>query len=677
MYTTLEKSFEKTAPLADIYIPNETNRDSEYYFQLLSDYGISLNPSQKEAVSTVNGPVLLIAGAGAGKTTALTCRIGYMIHTAKVDPSSILLVTFTKKASVEMVERLARIPGITRQASREVASGTYHSVCLRILREQGYDFSVLSSERRKHIMLKTILKRMGLQDEYSAETLASIISNWKNQMIRPAQVDISTPIMKELKDVYAAYEKMKDEQNLYDFDDMLLETYYLFTYEPSVLEIYQEKFKYILCDEFQDTSYVQYEIIRLLAEPYNNLCVVGDDSQTIYSFRSASYRYMVDFDKFYPNSIRVIMDINYRSVPSIVGFGNNIIHANTKQIKKTLQVVKSQPIPIYYSTPENSEEEANQIISQIKDKQLDGTSLKNIAIIYRTHATGRAIFDRLILADIPFVTYGKSNESFYQNTFIRPILALLRVVNNPLDVDAMIEAAPVFYISKADMQKTIDEVAGPYMGNLPNDFVNQALKRLADKKSGFQQRKLLEKVDALHDLKEMTAPQAIREIRKGVIGYDSQLEVDGRKTISIHKEVIAEILDEFEQASRGFANTQSFLSFIQRVEDKNREMEELRKIPDIEAVRLMTIHASKGLEFQVVYAIGWSEGILPHASSLDTKKREDSPLEPLEALEEERRLAYVCVTRAKESLYISAPKRHRDKEVEPSRFIEEGLLIAT
>lgn len=676
MYTTLEKSFKKTAPMADVYIPTETKRETDYYFQLLSDYGISLNPSQKEAVSTVNGPVLLIAGAGAGKTTALTCRIGYMIHTAKVEPSSILLVTFTKKASVEMVERLARIPGIDRQASREVVSGTYHSVCLRILREQGYDFSVLSSERRKHIMIKTILRKMGLQEEYSAETLASIISNWKNQMIRPAQVEMTNPIMKELKEVYAAYEKMKDEQNLYDFDDMLLETYYLFTYEPSVLEKYQEKFKYILCDEFQDTSYVQYEIIRLLAEPNNNLCVVGDDSQTIYSFRSANYRYMVDFDKFYPTSIRIIMDINYRSVPSIVGIGNNIIHANKKQIKKTLQVVKTQPTPVFYSTPENSEEEADQIITQIKNKQVDGASLKDIAIIYRTHATGRAIFDRLVLADIPFVTYGKSNESFYQNTFIRPILALLRVVNNPLDADSTIEAAPVFYISKSDMQQTIEEVAASHFGNLPKDLFYQALKRLADKKSGFQQRKLLEKVDALKTLTKMTAPQAIREIRKGVIGYERQLEVDDRKTLSVHKEVLLEILDEFEQASRGFSDTYSFLSFIQRVEDKNSEMEELRRQPDLEAVRLMTIHASKGLEFQVVYAIGWSEGILPHASSLDTNKKEDSPLEPIEALEEERRLAYVCVTRAKESLYISAPKRHRDKEIEPSRFIAEGLVIS-
>ncbi|MDX1699624.1 MAG: ATP-dependent helicase, partial [Melioribacteraceae bacterium] len=415
------------------------------------------------------------------------------------------------------------------------------------------------------------------------------------------------------------------------------------------------------------------EIIRMLAQPHNNICVVGDDSQTIFSFRGASWKYMVNFNQVYPNCTSIVMDINYRSTPSIVGLGNSIIHRNEKQIKKTLKSVIPTSNLVKYATPLTSDIEADEIVSDIQDKRNMGLSLAEISVIYRTHATGRAIFDKLLLADIPFVTYGKSNESFYQNTFIRPVMALLRVTVNSSDMNAIEESAPLFYISKADMRRTLEEIVMNYNGEIPKELFKLTMKKIADTKSGFQQRQLITKMDAVQKLKSMTTPAAIREIRKGTFGYESQLEVDGRKTISIAKEMMLEILDEFEQASRGFKDIQAFLTFVARVEEKNAEMEELRNQPDIQAVRLMTIHASKGLEFDVVYAIGWSEGILPHAASLDTEKKEDSPLPPEEAIAEERRLAYVCVTRARQHLYISSPQNHRNEKVHPSRFIVEGM----
>lgn len=675
MYQPLAAAFKKESPISEIHPPAIPKAESEYYFQLLSDYGIKLNEPQKDAVRAVEGPVCVIAGAGSGKTTVLTSRIGYMIHTKKITPANILLVTYTKKASTEMIERLVRIPGIDRTSSRSVVAGTYHSICLRILRAEGYNFRVLASERKQHYMIKAILKKMQRQDDYSAETVANVISVWKNNMIRPEDVQGQSMVELELKEVYQRYENIKEDENLYDFDDLLLECYFLLKFRTDILEKYQRQYQYILCDEFQDTSSVQYKIIQMLAKPKNNLCIVGDDCQTIYSYRSASASYMVNFDKQYPNCKKIIMDINYRSGPAVVGLGNAIIKYNKHQIKKTLKAAKAENYDVQFANPRDSDQEAEWIVQDIREKYAAGLALKDMAVLYRTHSTGRAVFDKLLMEEIPFVTYGKSNESFYNNSFIKPLLSLLRISTNFMDVDAMIDAAPMLYISRNEMQSTIDQISMSYIGETPRDLFVQVIKKIAEQKSGFQQRALLTKLDCIKSLSKMTTPQAIREVRKGKIDYEKHLELDERKTFSIHKEMLLEILDECEQASRGFETIESFLSFIERVEEKNGEMEDLRKHPEIEAVRLMTIHASKGLEFDVVYAIGWSESILPHASSLDTNKKEDSQLEPEKALDEERRLGYVCVTRARKHLYLSSPKSHRGNEVKVSRFLHESLGI--
>lgn len=673
MYLPLDKVFHKPTPQAEVYPPVIPTLEDEHYFQLLADYGIRLNPPQKAAVKAVDGPVLVISGAGSGKTTVLTSKIGYMIHSRNINPSNILLVTFTKKASIEMIERLNRIPGINRSASRSIVAGTYHSICLRILRAEGYHFKVLSSDKKKHYMIKIILKKMNRHEDYSPETIANLIASWKNSMIRPQDVEGETMVEQELKEVYSQYESLKEQENLFDFEDMLIETYYLLKYKPDVLNKYQQQFQYILCDEFQDTCTVQYHVVKLLAEPHRNLCIVGDDSQCIYGFRSASADFMINFDKVYPDCTKIVMDINYRSGPSIVGLGNAIIRHNQKQIEKTLKVSNAENHSVYFAQPRDSDEEANAIVEDIKEKYSAGIALRDMAVLYRTHATGRAIFDKLLLADIPFVTYGKSNESFYKNSFIRPMLALLRVSSNFADADAMVEAAPVLYISRNEMEKSIDMISVSHIGDTPKDLFKRVIMQIASQKPDFQKRQLLTKLECIRSLTKMTAPQAVREIRKGIIDYEKQLELDERKTLTVHKEMMLEILDECEQAARGFANPKEFLSFIERVEEKNDDMEELRNQPDIEAVRLMTIHASKGLEFYITYAIGWAEQILPHAASLDQKQKEDTNLSPEDSLEEERRLAYVCVTRAKKLLYISSPKTHRGNPAKVSRFIKEGL----
>ncbi|WP_051405148.1 ATP-dependent helicase [Bacillus cihuensis] len=674
MYQTLAQAYKKPSPLAEIHTEPAVESE-EYYFSLLSDYGIKLNKPQTEAVKAVDGPVLVLAGAGSGKTTVLTTRIGYMIYERDIDPSNILLTTFTKKAATDMIERLARIPGMNRSASRSVTAGTYHSICLRILREEGLQFSVLSSERRKHIMLKSILRKMDLHEAYSPEAVAAIISSWKNAQLRPDDIMGDSKIELELKSVYHSYEEMLEQSNLYDFDDLLIQCYYLLAFNPSILKKYQDRYKYILCDEFQDSSKVQYSIIQLLADSHKNLCVVGDDSQTIYSYRGARASFMINFDKVYPNCQKVVMDINYRSGPSIVGLANSIIKYNKNQIKKTLKVKKSENHQVSIMYPNNSDAEAELIVQDIIEKRNRGHELKDMAVLYRTHSTGRAIFDKLVMSDIPFITYGKGTETFYQNQFIRPMIALLRVATNQRDIDAIVESAPIFYIKRTEMKDMIDDLIRKRQNDIPKNLLYRVLLEYSEKLIGFRKESLLLKIRCLKKIGEMTAPRAIQEIRTGEINYEKQLELDKRKTITVHKELLIEILDEFEQSARGFSNVQSFLSFIDQVEEKNNEMDELRNQPDIEAVRLMTIHASKGLEFKIAYALSFIEGVIPHVASMDTEEKEDSQQSSLEAIEEERRLAYVLTTRAKDHLYISVPKHHRDKKTTISRFLSEALEL--
>lgn len=675
MYESIEAILEKKAPLADINAPTPNSEDQEDYFQLLADYGITLNAAQHLAVTTVEGPLQVVAGAGSGKTTVLTTRVAYMVSEKDIDPESILLVTFTKKASQEMIQRLKNIPGMSRYNAASVHAGTFHAICLKMLRDEGYQFNLLSSERKRLLVIKSILKGMGLNEAYSPEAVLMYISNWKNSLITPDLVMPANEVEFELQNIYKQYENYKADEELFDFDDILLEAYYLLKFESKVLSKYQERYQYILCDEFQDTSAVQYEIILMLAKPHNNLCIVGDDDQTIYGFRCAKSTFMVNFHLMFPDCRQIIMDINYRSTANVIGISNSIIKNNTVRIEKQLKSVSEESIKIMYNQPKNSDEEAKAVISDIIRKAAAGTPLSEMAVIYRTHATGRAIFDKLLEAGLPFITYSQKSISFYENTFVKPILSVLRAISTEGTPEDMVEAAPIFYVSKSDMQNAVDSLFD-VNNHLSSTSFKDALYYVASKKSGYQQKSLMRKADALSNLKSMKPAAAIHHIRKGDIDYEHQLEVDGRKTLSLHKEMILESLDEIEQSARSSNSIDDFLLLVKRVIEKNKEMEELRKLPNIDAIKLMTIHTSKGLEFDVVYAIGWSDGILPHASALrKNTKPEDTQLNDEQLIEEERRLGYVAVTRAKRFLHLSSPQQHRGKKAEISRFLQEAMQI--
>lgn len=678
---------EEGSPLTSLDIVKDSEKDA-FYFRTLEENGIRLNENQIKAVRNTEGPLLIIAGAGSGKTSVLVSRIGYMLAVREIPASDILLVTFTKKAAKEMKERIGHLPGITPRMKREIHTGTFHSVFLKILREQGDNRKVLNNEKYKEVVIKRILKGMGVQDDYQPESILSLISYMKNQMVRPYDIEAKTPIEKEFKEIYKKYEEWKEDNNYIDFDDFLIETYYLLKFEPQILRHYQERFKYIMVDEFQDTSFVQYELMKMLAAPHNNFCVVGDDSQTIYGFRGAESDYILNFHKEFPTTAQVVLDINYRSIDSIVGLGNEVIKHNKKQIPKNLKSMKkSEVLPMYYR-PKDANEEATNIVDFIQEKVKSGEKeYRDFAVIYRTHAVSRAVYDELVLRKIPFVTYG-NDSLFYENTFVKPVIDILRLVKNPNDEDAIISVAPVFYLKREMVAKCLEQIAMEEdLHQIPCDNkIQKVIKMLSNKVKPFQRESLEDKLFYLKRMKEMTPIQAIQTIREGnAFNYDKYLEMNKRKSLTFHKEMVVEMLNELESSARKHQTISKYLTFIDELLTLHKEMNELRQDEDANVVKLMTIHQSKGLEFDSVFIIGFIENILPHKAALNADEQEDriqskkAKQEKIskteEAIEEERRLCYVAITRAKESLYLSAPMEHHNKEAEVSRFITESLVI--
>lgn len=683
MYSNIADVFKKKKPEAEI-VSGKTETTYDTFFEELKEYNIHLNEPQQEAVLTVNGPVLIVAGAGSGKTTTLTSRISYMVSRKQIDPRRILLVTFTKKASTEMIERLSNLPSGRLCSSINV--GTYHAICLQILQQEGRDFKILSSDFQRHLMFKIILKKLKANDDYTPEGVMNVISNWKNRLLRP--IDIKeltkkpdlTPNEKEMYEllyqVYKQYEEQKEKENLYDFDDFLLETYYLFKFDKEALKKYQNQFEYVLCDEFQDVSYIQYEITRMLAAPHNNLCVVGDDGQTIYSWRTASSKYMTEFDKQYPDCKRIILDINYRSTADIVGFGNNLIAHNTKQIKKILKSTKQERRDIQFGSPKSPEEEASEVVKEISKLVIQGMKYKDIAILYRTHTYARSIFEELVLANLPFIHHVKSTESFYDSPHVKQFLAAMRVAINPNDIDAIIETGPLLYVSKKEINEFLPTAIA--LQQIENKSLFElVMENIANRKKDYQKLQILMKIKEILSFKNLQPKVIIQKIRVGTINYEKQLEVDAAKTMTIHKDMILETLDEFLVSASRFNTIKELFDFIAKLKAKQEEMEMLRQDPDVDALDLMSIHTSKGLEYEAVFAVGWIENMLPHKTALEGSKNDlaDSNLKGEEALFEERRIAYVCVTRAKKLLYLSAPKTYHNKDVKKSRFLLEGFNV--
>lgn len=647
--------------ITSVDIVSDTDPDASF-FRALESKGTLLNERQVEAVRHGEGPALVLAAAGSGKTSVLTSRCNYLISQFNV--KSILLLTFTNKAATEMVERIGRLSDMSKEEADNITAGTFHSVFLSILRQNGVTKEIWSSGKAKEITIKTILRKLGMEKFFEPEVILGQISSYKNKLINIKNAPQETKYQKDFVLIWKEYERHKEQNQLIDFDDMLLLTYELFKEKPEVLEAARNKFHYILVDEFQDTNLAQYELVKMIAWPRNNIFAVGDDFQCIYGFNGARSENMLEFKTVFPDAKIIPLEINYRSTDYIVGLGTDIINKNTEQMKKNVLSVKPSNNKPNFREFMTAEEEANSIINEIEELvQSKKEKYKDTAILYRNNSNSRAVFDELLIRKIPFVQFG-GNQLFYEDAIVKPVIAYLRLSLRPSDSKSIEQILPTLYLKK-DLIKYISSQQLKNPLNSPIEhLLNYNLKP-------FQLNKVREKIGMIKRLSNYKPVIAINMIREDYEKY--LLGEENESATTLHKEIIKETLNELVSSSARFETIEEYIGFINQVIKNSIIQKEMQKNPNSDSIKLMTIHRSKGLEFSRVYIIHCSEGVIPSAVALEECKDVFTNDVNYNALSEERRLMYVGVTRAKENLTVSSLKLHRGKPVEPSRFIQKYI----
>lgn len=644
----------------------------------MQDYLRELNERQREAVEHIKGPLMIVAGAGSGKTKVLTTRIAHLMANG-VDSFNILALTFTNKAAKEMKERVEKILG--NNEARNLYIGTFHSVFARILRAEahrlGYpnQFTIYDTDDAKSVV-KTVINEMQLDDKhYKPNTIYNRISSAKNALVGPAEYATDYYLQQEdmranrpaIAQIYDAYVKRCFKNGAMDFDDLLLKMYELLKTIPESLSKYQRKFQYILIDEYQDTNPAQYEIIKLLGAMHENVCVVGDDAQSIYSFRGATIQNILQFQKDYDNVKVVKLEQNYRSTKSILHVANEVIRNNKNQIEKVLFTENAEGEKIRLVRTMTDNDEGKFVADTIQEQKLrNHFTNREFAILYRTNAQSRAFEEALRRMNIPYTMYG--GISFYQRKEIKDLVAYLRLIVNTRDEEGLkrIINYPVRGIGKTTIDKLV------LVANETNVSMWEVMEK-ADQ-YGFRAGTLTAIQDFVLMMKSFSS----------MLGKYNAYEVAfhvGKQT-NLVKELFN---DKSTEGLQRYENIQELLNSIKEwVESPDNEDGELvdkslgaylqqitlltdadEKDPNADTVKLMTIHAAKGLEFSVVFAAGLEEMLFPNAMSINTR----------EELEEERRLFYVVITRAKKKLWITyANSRYRFGNLvqnEPSRFIDE------
>ncbi|OUM95006.1 MAG: ATP-dependent DNA helicase PcrA [Thermobacillus sp. ZCTH02-B1] len=629
-----------------------------------------LNPRQREAVQTTEGPLLIVAGAGSGKTRVLTHRIAYLIGKKRVAPWNILAITFTNKAAREMQERVEALVG---PGAADIWVSTFHSMCVRILRRDierlGYtkNFTILDSADQLSV-IRACMKELNYDvKKFEPRMIQAKISGAKNELLSPERYmgrkgDYVDRIAAE---VYQLYQKRLKSNNSLDFDDLIMATIDLFRAEPDVLEFYQNKFRYIHVDEYQDTNHAQYVLCRMLAERHRNICVVGDSDQSIYRWRGADITNILNFEKDYPEAVTILLEQNYRSTANILNAANAVISRNVGRKPKNLWTDRGPGEPIRVCQAESEHEEGLYVANEIRKNREAGRRYSDHAVLYRTNAQSRVIEEMLIKAEIPYRIVG--GIRFYERKEIKDLLAYLRLVSNPHD-DISLERiinVPKRGIGETTFAKLAAEAARrgtSIFGVLGNP---EGLDVTGKTRAALEEfRRMIE------DLSRMVDYLSVTELTEQVLertGYREELLREN--TLEAQSRI--ENIDEFLSVTKDFE---------QRSEDKSLVafLTDLALIADIDtlddgadggdaedAVILMTLHSAKGLEFPIVFIIGMEEGVFPHSRALTDE----------EELEEERRLAYVGITRAQERLYLTCARIRtlfgRTMANLPSRFLAE------
>ncbi len=612
------------------------------------DYLQNLNPNQQLAVTTTEGPLLVVAGAGSGKTRVLTTRIAHLIETLKVPPYKIAAVTFTNKAAQEMRERIESLVG---PSSGQVFMGTFHSLCVRILRVEvahsGYEPNFQIFDQTDQLaVIRECLKDLNLDPKKVApKQILGAIGKAKDELLTPAQYPVSGGDFwqQTVANVYEKYQEKLIRSNALDFDDLIMVTVKMFQKHHQVLRKYQERFEYILVDEYQDTNMAQYLLVQLIAESTGNICVVGDEDQSIYAFRGADIRNILEFEKDFPGATVIKLEENYRSTKTILGAANSVIQNNTERKEKTLWTSRDAGEKVVFHQGENERFEARFVAETIaKLRGEENRSFKDFTILYRTHALSRVFEEEFMRRGVPYRIV--SGLRFYERKEIKDLLAYLRLIHNPYNdlsflrivnvpkrglgdatMARLSDYAQQFGISLFETLSFLDGVDG-----LSPRFKN-ALEAFRVLIEGFRMQ--------LGDFR-------LTELTESVLqqsGYLSELESEGD-----------------EEARTRIENLREFLSVTSQFEDEvsptdlGALLEHVALINDVDtydqqadAVSMMTLHASKGLEFPVVFIVGLEEGIFPHSRSAFEEGQ----------LEEERRLAYVGMTRAEERLFLTCSRQ--------------------
>ncbi|MEK7565822.1 MAG: UvrD-helicase domain-containing protein, partial [Patescibacteria group bacterium] len=567
------------------------------------DFLKDLNPAQQEAVKTTDGPVIILAGAGSGKTRVLTYRVAHLVDQKNIPPENILLVTFTNKAAMEMKERVTKLIF----SSVLPFAGTFHSLCAKILRADGKEINIPSNfviydDNDTIDLIKQVMEKMNLSPKNTnPNAIATTIGGAKNQLISALEYpQYARGFFQEtVSQIYLSYQKALKENTALDFDDLIMETVRLFQKSPQALACYQEKFRYILVDEYQDTNKAQFELTKLLAKRYQNICVVGDFSQSIYSWRGADYKNLLSFKSEFPNAKTFHLEENYRSTQKILDAAYSVISKNVSHPILKLWTKKDGGEKIILYEAKNEQDEAKYVISQIGQIcQISQMSYSDFAVLYRTNAQSRALEEAFLHEGLPYVLVGGTR--FYERKEIKDIIAYLRLAHNPRDTVSQKRAEK---IGKGRLNKlSVILTCLPWKGP--------------------------ESLTTLELLDEIVQATGYLDL------FDEENEEDLARL---------ENIKELRSVAESFPTLVEFLENIALVE------KESRRHSDKNAITLMTLHAAKGLEFPIVFLVGMEEGLFPHSRSLRDRLE----------IEEERRLCYVGITRAREKLYLTYARRRR------------------
>ena len=613
----------------------------------------ALNNEQKEAVLCTEGPLLVLAGAGSGKTKVLTTRIAYLIKEKGVDPYNLLAITFTNKAAREMKERVAKLIDYKYE---NMQISTFHSFGLTILRKYynivGYksNFTILDSDDSL-TTVKKIIKELNLDPKnYNPKAIRNRISSAKNELMTPDLYSkyANTDFEEKVVEVYRGYQEKLVKNNSVDFDDLLMLPIQILKENPDILKLYQERFKYILVDEYQDTNRAQYILVKMISAKYKNICVVGDESQSIYSFRGADYKNILNFEKDYKNVKVILLEENYRSTKYILNVANDVINNNKNRKDKKLWTKRDEGNKVKCYTALNEKDEAHYVVSEIKKLLVNGVDRKDIAVLYRTNAQSRNVEEELLKENIPYKVVG--SFFFYKRKEIKDLIAYLKLIYNTDDDNSLerVINVPKRAIGIKTVQKIQDEA------NIKNTSMFNAISK--GKELDF---KLM-----IEEIKEQAKNISLTELIDLILDKTGML-AELKSEDSLEADIRIENLNEFKSITANFEEMYGIISL-------ESFLEEISLVADIEEhknetnlITLMTVHSAKGLEFDNVFIIGLEEGIFPHVNSLSS----------YEEIEEERRLAYVAITRAKKNLELVNAKSRmlfgQENNNLPSRFINE------